>query len=91
MVYLCRKPSGLSYKDAGVDIGAGDRLVEGIKPMAAATSRAGCTADLGMFGGIFDLKVAGYTNPLLVSGTDGVGTKLKVCVTLKLLTSTGPL
>ncbi len=74
------RPSGLSYKDSGVDISAGDALVDSIKPFAAATSRPGCTADLGMFGGIFDVKAAGYKDPLLVSGTDGVGTKLKVTI-----------
>ena len=68
----------LSYKDSGVDIGAGDHLVDMIKPLAALTSRLGCSAELGMFGGLFDVKAAGYIDPLLVSGTDGVGTKLKV-------------
>ena len=69
---------GLTYQDAGVDIGAGDALVKAIKPFAKATARAGCSAELGQFGGLFDVKAAGYTDPLLVSGTDGVGTKLKV-------------
>ncbi|ELU12633.1 hypothetical protein CAPTEDRAFT_90257 [Capitella teleta] len=68
----------LSYSSAGVDIDAGESLVDRIKPVAAATSRPGCKAELGGFGGIFDLKAAGYRDPLLVSGTDGVGTKLKV-------------
>ena len=68
----------MSYKDSGVDIEAGDRLVDAIKPFAASTSRSGCSADLGMFGGLFDTKAAGYIDPLLISGTDGVGTKLKV-------------
>lgn len=72
------KIKGLSYEASGVDIAAGDRLVDAIKPLAAATSRSGCTAELGMFGGLFDMKAAGYIDPLLVSGTDGVGTKLKV-------------
>ena len=70
----------MSYKDAGVDIGAGDQLVGGIKSLAAMTARPGCQPDLGMFGGLFDLKATGYKDPLLVSGTDGVGTKLKVGV-----------
>ena len=61
-----------------MDIDAGNLLVNAIKPLAASTSRKGCTADLGGFGGFFDLKTAGYKDPLLVSGTDGVGTKLKV-------------
>ncbi|XP_064642263.1 trifunctional purine biosynthetic protein adenosine-3-like [Lineus longissimus] len=68
----------LSYKDSGVDISAGDSLVQAIKPVARSTSRPGCQVDLGMFGGMFDLKAAGYEDPLLVSGTDGVGTKLKI-------------
>ena len=70
--------TGLSYKDSGVDIEAGDRLVDAIKPLAAMTSRLGCSAELGMFGGLFDMKASGYVDPLLVSGTDGVGTKLEV-------------
>jgi phosphoribosylaminoimidazole synthetase len=66
----------LSYRDAGVDIEAGERLVDAISPMAKATSRAGVMGGLGGFGALFDLKAAGYTDPVLVSGTDGVGTKL---------------
>uniref|UniRef100_A0A8C1YWK7 Trifunctional purine biosynthetic protein adenosine-3 n=1 Tax=Cyprinus carpio TaxID=7962 RepID=A0A8C1YWK7_CYPCA len=69
---------GLSYKDSGVDIAAGNRLVDLIKPLAKATARPGCNAELGGFAGLFDLKAAGFTDPILVSGTDGVGTKLKV-------------
>lgn len=65
-----------AYKKAGVDIAAGNRLVKAISPLAAATKRPGAAADLGGFGGLFDLKAAGYEDPLLVSGTDGVGTKL---------------
>ncbi|MFN3959937.1 MAG: phosphoribosylformylglycinamidine cyclo-ligase, partial [Parvularculaceae bacterium] len=67
-----------AYKKAGVDIDAGERLVEAISPLARTTARAGADAALGGFGGIFDLKAAGYRDPLLVSGTDGVGTKLKI-------------
>ncbi|KAF3857105.1 hypothetical protein F7725_008964 [Dissostichus mawsoni] len=63
---------------SGVDIAAGNKLVEMIKPLAKATSRAGCNAELGGFAGLFDLKAAGFIDPILVSGTDGVGTKLKI-------------
>uniref|UniRef100_A0A3Q4GNS3 Trifunctional purine biosynthetic protein adenosine-3 n=1 Tax=Neolamprologus brichardi TaxID=32507 RepID=A0A3Q4GNS3_NEOBR len=69
---------GLTYKDSGVDIAAGNRLVDMIKPLAKATSRSGCNAELGGFAGLFDLKAAGFVDPILVSGTDGVGTKLKI-------------
>ncbi len=69
---------GLTYADAGVDIDAGARLVDLVKPLAAATRRAGADAELGGFGGLFDLKAAGFTDPILVAGTDGVGTKLDV-------------
>ncbi|KAG2457103.1 PUR2 protein, partial [Polypterus senegalus] len=69
---------GLTYKDSGVDIAAGNTLVERIKPLAASTARKGCNAELGGFAGLFDLKAAGFVDPVLVSGTDGVGTKLKV-------------
>lgn len=72
---------GLTYKDSGVDIAAGNKLVDLIKPLAKATSRAGCNAELGGFAGLFDLKAAGFIDPILVSGTDGVGTKLKVAHT----------
>lgn len=67
-----------AYKKAGVDIDAGERLVDAISPLARATARRGADALLGGFGGIFDLKAAGFSDPLLVSGTDGVGTKLKI-------------
>ncbi len=70
----------LSYKDAGVDIDAGNALVEAIKPLARSTARSGADADLGGFGGFFDLKAAGYKDPLLVAANDGVGTKLKVAI-----------
>lgn len=69
-----------SYKDAGVDIDAGNSLVNAIKPLAAMTKRPGADADLGGFGAIFDPKAAGFKDPLLVSATDGVGTKLKVAI-----------
>ncbi len=72
--------SGLTYSRAGVNIEAGDGLVEAIKPLAAATARAGADAALGGFGGLFDLKQAGFVDPLLVAATDGVGTKLKIAI-----------
>lgn len=70
----------LTYRGAGVDIDAGEALVEAIKPLCKATRRPGCDADLGGFGGLFDLSQAGYDKgeTVLVSGTDGVGTKLKI-------------
>ncbi len=74
-------PSGRSaYAEAGVDIDAGNALVEAIKPLAKATARAGTEAGLGGFGALFDLKAAGYRDPVLVSTTDGVGTKLKIAI-----------
>ncbi len=67
-----------TYSASGVDIDAGNRLVERIKPFAKATRRVGSVDDLGGFGALFDLKAAGFKDPLLVSSTDGVGTKLKI-------------
>ena len=72
--------SSLTYRRAGVDIEAGDALVERIKPLARATTRAGVLGGVGGFGALFDLAAAGYRDPVLVSGTDGVGTKLKVAI-----------
>lgn len=74
------RPNGLTYAQAGVDIDAGNALIEKIKPYAKATRRPGADAALGGFGALFDLKAAGYADPLLVSTTDGVGTKLKVAI-----------
>ncbi|HBH26873.1 MAG TPA: phosphoribosylformylglycinamidine cyclo-ligase [Rhodospirillaceae bacterium] len=71
---------GSTYKSAGVDIAAADALIERIKPHAAATRRPGVMGGLGGFGALFDLKATGYADPILVSGTDGVGTKLKVAI-----------
>src|SRR5258705_783408 len=75
--------SPLTYKDSGVDIDAGDALVDRIAPQARATARAGADAALGGFGGLFDLKAAGFKDPLLVASTDGVGTKLKLAIEAK--------
>ncbi|MFQ5566018.1 MAG: phosphoribosylformylglycinamidine cyclo-ligase [Paracoccaceae bacterium] len=74
------RPNALTYKDAGVDIGAGDALVERIKPAAGSTSRPGVIAGLGGFGGLFDLREAGYSDPVIVAATDGVGTKLRIAI-----------
>ena len=71
-----------AYKKAGVDIDAGDQLVKAISPFAKATARSGVMGSLGGFGGLFDMKAAGYDDPLLVSGADGVGTKLKLAFAL---------
>ncbi|WP_091738734.1 phosphoribosylformylglycinamidine cyclo-ligase [Phenylobacterium immobile] len=72
--------NGLTYAQAGVDIDAGAELVERIKPLARSTRRPGSDTALGGFGALFDLKAAGYEDPLLVTTTDGVGTKLKVAI-----------
>ncbi len=70
----------VNYRDAGVDIDAGNALVTAIKPLVKATRRAGADADLGGFGGLFDLKAAGFRDPILVAANDGVGTKLKIAI-----------
>jgi len=72
--------NSLTYKDAGVDIDAGEALVARIAPAARSTRRAGTEADLGGFGGLFDLRAAGFKDPILVASTDGVGTKLKIAI-----------
>lgn len=74
------KKNGLTYADAGVDIDAGNTLVERIKPAAKRTARSGVMAGLGGFGALFDLKGAGYEDPILVAATDGVGTKLRIAI-----------
>ncbi len=79
------KPKGsrklpLTYRDSGVDIDAGNALVAAIKPLVKATRRPGADADLGGFGGLFDLKRAGFKDPVLVAANDGVGTKLKIAI-----------
>ena len=75
-----RRNEPYSYADAGVSIAAGNALVRAIAPLARATRRAGADAELGGFGGVFDLKAAGFTDPLLVAANDGVGTKLKLAI-----------
>lgn len=81
---MSQPKNGLSYSDAGVDIDAGNRLVDLIKPMVRATARAGADAEIGGFGGLFDLKAAGFTDPVLVAATDGVGTKVKIAIETRL-------
>src|SRR6476661_7116853 len=75
---MSQKP--LTYADAGVSIDAGNALVRAIGPLARSTARPGADAELGGFGGLFDLKAAGYADPLLVAANDGVGTKLKLAI-----------
>src|ERR1700759_4330118 len=81
--------NSLTYKDAGVDIDAGEALVERIAPAARATRRRGADADLGGFGGLFDLKAAGFKDPIIVAATDGVGTKLKIAIDTGLYSGIG--
>lgn len=71
---------GLTYRDAGVDIAAGEALVDAIRPMARSTDRPGTLGSLGGFGALFDLRAAGFADPVLVATTDGVGTKLKIAI-----------
>jgi phosphoribosylformylglycinamidine cyclo-ligase len=75
-----RRTRTISYRDSGVDIDLGAALVEAIKPLARSTSRTGAVSDLGGFGALFDLKRAGFTDPILVATNDGVGTKLKIAI-----------
>ncbi len=72
--------NGLTYADSGVDIDAGNAMVERIKPLVRATRRPGANAEIGGFGGLFDLKAAGFIDPILVGANDGVGTKVKIAI-----------
>jgi len=84
------KTQGLTYADAGVDIDAGDALIDKIKPLAKMTARPGADVALGGFGGAFDLRAAGFEDPVLVSGTDGVGTKLRIAIDTGALNTRAP-
>jgi phosphoribosylformylglycinamidine cyclo-ligase len=85
-----RRPARpIAYADSGVDIDAGSALVEMIKPMVRSTRRPGADGEIGGFGGLFDLKAAGYRDPVLVAATDGVGTKLKVAIETGILDTVG--
>ncbi|MBB4007503.1 phosphoribosylformylglycinamidine cyclo-ligase [Allorhizobium taibaishanense] len=81
--------NGLTYSDAGVDIDAGNLLVEKIKPAVRSTRRPGADGEIGGFGGLFDLKAAGFTDPILVAANDGVGTKLKIAIDANLHDTVG--
>jgi phosphoribosylformylglycinamidine cyclo-ligase len=81
--------NGLTYAQAGVDIDAGNALVERIKPAAKRTNRSGVMSGLGGFGALFDLKAAGYSDPVLVAATDGVGTKLRIAIDTGLVDGVG--
>ena len=77
---MAPKANGLTYAEAGVNIDAGNRMVDMIKPLVRATARPGADAEIGGFGGLFDLKRAGFSDPVLVATTDGVGTKVKIAI-----------
>ena len=84
LINIMSKNKSISYKDSGVDIDAGNELVERIKPFARSTIRAGADTELGGFGGLFDLAKCNFKDPILVSATDGVGTKLKIAQELNI-------
>src|SRR5882672_12799421 len=80
---------GLTYAQSGVDIDAGNRMVELIKPLVKATARPGADAEIGGFGGLFDLKAAGFKDPVLVAANDGVGTKVKIAIESRISDTVG--
>jgi len=86
---MTNKRDGLTYRDAGVSIKAGNSLVDAIKPLAASTKRKGSNPSLGGFGGLFDLKACGFRDPVLVAANDGVGTKLRVAIESGIHTGVG--
>ena len=86
---MVHQNKGMSYSDAGVDIDAGNELVKRIKPSLKKTIRPGAISSIGGFGGLFDLKAAGFKDPILVAATDGVGTKLKIAIETKQLSTIG--
>src|SRR5687768_16723146 len=75
-----KQTNGLTYAQAGVDIDAGNAMVDQIKPLVRSTRRPGADAEIGGFGGLFDLKAAGFRDPVLVASNDGVGTKVKIAI-----------
>src|ERR1700741_1370619 len=77
---MIERKNGITYAESGVDLDAGNRLVDLIKPMVRATARAGADAEIGGFGGLFDPKAAGFKGPVLVAATDGGGTKGKIAM-----------
>ncbi|MEQ1938675.1 phosphoribosylformylglycinamidine cyclo-ligase [Mesorhizobium sp. CN5-321] len=77
---MSERSNGLTYADAGVDIDAGNLMVEKIKPLVRATRRPGADGEIGGFGGLFDLRAAGFSDPVLVAANDGVGTKLRIAI-----------
>jgi phosphoribosylformylglycinamidine cyclo-ligase len=84
-----QRPGAMTYAQSGVDIDAGNALVEAIKPLVKATRRPGADSEIGGFGGLFDLAKAGYADPVLVAATDGVGTKLKIAIDTGILDTIG--
>jgi len=90
MTSQARRPHRpIAYADAGVDIDAANRLVDAIRPLVRSTRRPGADGEIGGFGGLFDLKAAGYADPVLVAATDGVGTKLKLAIEAGILDTVG--